>query len=85
MNSLLFELGGVAARALKAGVKEYKRDPAGATQGSISVVVLKEVGDWKPVVNGKCILTGALRASLASALAGLAYNIAAAEAGRGLV
>jgi len=84
-SSLLFELGSVAGKAIKAGVAEYNRDPAKATQGALAVVVLREVGDWKPTVNGKMILTGALKSSLASALAGLAHNIAAAEAGRGLV
>lgn len=82
--SLLFELGSVASKAIKAGVAEYNRDPK-ATQGSIAVVVLREVADWKPVVEGKAILTPGLKSSLATALAGLAHNIAAAEAGRGLV
>lgn len=85
MNALLLELAGVAARALRAGVREYKANPTATTQAMISIVILKEIGDWKPTVSGKCILTPGLKTSLASALAGLAHNIAAAEAGRGLV
>lgn len=84
-TSLLFELGSVAGKAIKAGIAEYNRDPQKASTGSLAVVVLREVGDWKPTVKGKMILTGPLKSSLASALAGLAYNIAAADAGRGLV
>lgn len=85
MNALLMELAGVAARALRAGVKEYKANPTTTTQAMISVVILREIGTWNPTVNGKSILTPGLKTSLAGALAGLAHNIAAAEAGRGLV
>lgn len=85
MFTLFMELGSVAGKAVKAGMGEYAARKGDCTQGHLAAVILKEVGDWKPVVKGKSILTPSLRADLAKALAGLAYNIGAAEAGKGLI
>lgn len=83
MWTLFIQLGKTAEKAITAGITAYK---AGTTSPeAISVVVLKSTSDWKPEVKGKAILTSGLRISLAKALAGLAHNIAAAEAGKELV
>lgn len=82
LPALLFQLAGAAEKAIKAGMAAYK---AGTTSPeALAVVVLKNTNDWKPEVKGKQILTPGLRSSLAKALAGLAHNIAAAEAGKEL-
>lgn len=84
MFTLFMELGGRASAAIKAGKAEYDARKGDVTIGQLSTVILKATADWKPTINGKGILTPALRASLANALAGLAYNIGAAESGRSL-
>ena len=85
MFTLLMELGREAGKAIKAGVVEYNRAKGDCSQGHLAALILKETAAWKPEVKGKSILTPPLRASLANALAGLAYNIGAAESGRPVV
>lgn len=83
MFTLFLQLARNAETAIKAGIETYK---GGKTSpDAIAVVVLQSTSDWKPEVKGKAILTPGLRTSLAKALAGLAHNIAAAEAGKELV
>lgn len=82
MFTLLTGLGSAAGKAIKAGVAEYKRLNGDVSQGHLATVMLKKLSDWKPEHRGKLILTPALRAQFAQALAGLSYNIAAADAGR---
>ncbi len=84
MFTLFMGLAKAAEKAIKAAMAEYKKMDGQVSQAYLSTIILKEIGDWKPEHKGKSILTPALRASFASALAGLAYNIAAAEAGRPL-
>lgn len=83
MFTLFIQLGSTAEKAIKAGMAAYKEGKT--SPEAIAVVVAKSTGDWRPEVKGKQILTPGLRASLAKALAGLAHNIAAAEAGKELV
>ena len=45
-------------------------------------MVQKETSGWKPAYRGKLVLTPQLRLLLADALGGLAYNLAAADAGK---
>ena len=85
MFTLLMELGKVAGKAIKAAIVEYKARGGDVTQGHLAVVILAELREWQPVHKGKAILSAPLRAQFASALAGLSYNIGAAEAGKGLV
>lgn len=85
MFTLLMDLGKVAGQAIKAGKAEYDARKGDTTVGALAAVILRETASWKPEVKGKLILTPALRASLAGALGGLAYNIGAAESGKAVV
>lgn len=83
MWTLFIQLGKTAEKAITAGMDAYKKGTT--SPEALAVVVLKSTSDWKPEHKGKLILTSGLRTSLAKALAGLAHNIAAAEAGKELV
>ena len=85
MFTLLMDLGKVAGKAIKGGVATYKEAKGDVTPERLATVILKDVNGWEPTVNKRKILTPPLRAKLAQSLAGLAYNIGAAEAGRELV
>lgn len=85
MFTLLSGLGTTAGKAIKVGLAEYKRLGGNTTPGALAVVILKETSSWRPTYNDKPIMTAGLRSQLVQALAGLAYNIGAAEAGKGLV
>ena len=85
MFTLLMDLGKYAGKAIKAGLKAYKACDGDITQARLATVALAEVKDWKPRHKGTPILTPGLRVAFAGALAGLAYNIGAAEAGRPLL
>jgi hypothetical protein len=84
MFTLFMGLAKAAEKSIKAAMAEYKAKDGQVNQAYLSTIILRELGDWKPEHKGKQILTPSLRASFASALAGLAYNIAAADAGRPL-
>lgn len=81
MWKLMIDFGTKADAAIKAGMAEYDRLKGACTPDQLAAVVLKETSSWKPALDGKEILTPGLRFSLAKALAGLAYNIAAVKAG----
>jgi len=85
MFTLLMDLGKQASKSIKAGVKAYKAANGDVSKGKLATVVLGEVRDWEPTINGQRVLTPGLRTSLAGALAHLAYNIAAADAGKELM
>jgi len=79
---LLLEFGGNASKAIKAGVNAAK---PGVSVGQLAAIVLAETKGWEPKLGGKAILTPSLKTELAQALAHLAHNIVAADAGRPLV
>lgn len=81
MITLLLELGGKAKVAIQNGVAACKKDPS-MTPDKLAPGIVKDLAGWDPKVSGKSILTPVLRLKLAAGFAGLAYNIAAAEAGR---
>jgi hypothetical protein len=72
----------LASRAEKAINLAKKLASSGSSQDDAKAAVLKELADWSPQVNGRGILTGALRVKLAGALVHLGYNIIAAERGK---
>lgn len=78
------DLARTAEKAIKAGLAEAKtqRTP---TPPAITPAVLVAVKDWRPEVRSRQIVTPSLRAMLAAALAGLAYNLWAAENGKAVV
>lgn len=80
---LLVEFAQKASTAITAAKKAYldivtahRRRP---TLEELEAAVHAAVGGWNPVQRGKTILTDAARKKLASALAHLAFNLAAAE------
>lgn len=81
MFLLLVQLAGQADKAIKAAVAHYKEHPK-ATPADLAGVVQRETRAWAPAHKGKAVLTSHLRVTLADALGGLAYNLAAADAGK---
>ncbi len=80
---ILIEFGQKASAAINAAKRAYidivtthRRRPS---LEELEAAVLSAVGSWNPVQKGKTILTDGARKKLASALAHLAYNLAAAE------
>lgn len=84
MFTLGMELGKKAGDAIKACKAEYDNRKGAVSVGALAGIVLQSTRDWDPKIKGTSILTPALRASLANALAGLAFNISAAENGKAL-
>jgi hypothetical protein len=83
--SLLMDLGKVAGKAIKAGVKGYEDSKGAITEGEMAALIMRECKGWDPKANNVSILTAKARTGLAKGLGVLAYNIAAANAGRGLI
>lgn len=81
MWKLMLDFGKKADAAINAGMTEYDRLKGACTPEQLAAVVLRETASWKPTLSDKEVLTPGLRLSLAKALAGLAYNIAAVKAG----
>jgi hypothetical protein len=82
---LFMQFGFEADAALKAGIAEYDARKGDCSPAALAVIILKKTSTWKPEMNGKEVLTPGLRVSLANALGGLSYNIAAAKTGKPVV
>lgn len=76
MFTLLMSFGSLARKAIEAGIAAGKKK---LDLPTIEVAVHAVTKNEEIVHNGAKLLTPALRAKLAPALAHLAYNIAAAE------
>lgn len=85
MFKLFMQFGFEADAALKVGIAEYDARKGDCAPAALTAVILRKTSTWKPELNGKEVLTPGLRVSLANALGGLAYNIAAAKAGKAVV
>lgn len=81
---LFLDVGSNAGDLIKSAIDHIKANP-GATPSALAAVILTSAKTWQPSHKGKHILTPALRAKLAGALADLAYNIRAAETGKDMV
>ena len=82
MLTLFIGLGRHAETAIKAAMARYKETKGDVPIEVLAGVCLKAVKEWDPEVRGRKVLTPSVRASLSRGLAALAYNIAAADAGR---
>ena len=79
LTLLLMQLGSAASKAVNSGITAYK---VRSDRAYVLAAVEKEFATWKPPEHkGRNILPTALRKQFADALAGLAFEIAQAEAG----
>lgn len=79
---LLISFAKIAEKSLYAGMDAHRK---GAALPRVQAVVGATVAAWSPVLKGKQILTPSLRAALVGALGHLAFNLAAADGGKGTV